>query len=102
MLLKLRAAWVLEQFQHYSSDKLEEYFKSQLDRWGGEFKGIESNGRNYRLSTMGIDMKELIKREERYQELEGVAEVGEIEHDKEEELEEKSIEQQRLEELENL
>ena len=69
---------------------------------GGQVKGIESEERNYRFATMGIDMKELDKREERYSELQGVAVVQEIELDEEKIEGGLDIEQQRLDELENL
>jgi len=37
LLLKERANWVLQEFQQYSDEALEDFFKSHLDRWGGEF-----------------------------------------------------------------
>ncbi|MBS1596058.1 MAG: threonine transporter [Bacteroidetes bacterium] len=37
VLLKERAIWVLNEFQKYSDSELEHFFKTHLDRWGGEF-----------------------------------------------------------------
>lgn len=35
--LRERAGWVLERFGGYSDHDLVEFFKANLDRWGGEF-----------------------------------------------------------------
>jgi hypothetical protein len=35
--LQERAQWVIERFGGYSDHDLVEFFKANLDRWGGEF-----------------------------------------------------------------
>jgi hypothetical protein len=35
--LQERAKWVIEHFGGYSDHELVEFFKANLDRWGGEF-----------------------------------------------------------------
>jgi hypothetical protein len=37
-LLKERANWVINVFNHYDDKKLEQYFYDNLNRWGGEFE----------------------------------------------------------------
>ncbi|MBS1683998.1 MAG: relaxase/mobilization nuclease domain-containing protein [Bacteroidetes bacterium] len=67
---------------------------------GGAVKGIEDESRNYRFQTLGIDMAELDKREERLSELEG-ADFKEKEPQKSEE-EHLSIEEERMRELDEI
>ncbi len=35
--LKDRASWVISEFSEYSNEKLHNYMKNNLDKWGGEF-----------------------------------------------------------------
>lgn len=68
---------------------------------GGEVKGIEAD-RNYRFSTLDIDLHELDLRSNRLQELAAIGEMKEPERTIEKSTAELSLEQQRLNELEEL
>ena len=37
-LLKERASWVFQTFSKSSDKELDEYFRNNIDRWGGEFE----------------------------------------------------------------
>jgi hypothetical protein len=64
---------------------------------GGQVKGIEDECRNYRFETLDINMQELEKREERFNELEIIHE-----HKETIKLDDISIEDQRMRELDEL
>lgn len=67
----------------------------------GEVKGIEDELRNYRFQTLGIQMEELDKREERLNALEQLEEDKEMIKD-DIEREDLSLEEQRMKELDEL
>lgn len=38
--LKENAAWVVDTFEQYTNDKLQDYFRKHIDQWGNEFVSV--------------------------------------------------------------